>query len=72
VGQATPQQKDGSSCGPMVVRNAALRMNGFSVGSWHDVLDAERLRVEIVEAFGACISDNAMQRKRGRENASSR
>jgi len=52
----------------MVVRNAALRMNGFSVGSWHDVSDAERLRMEIVEAFEAYISDNAMQRKRARKN----
>jgi hypothetical protein len=47
----------------MVVRNAALRMNGLSVGGWHDVLDAERVRMEIVETFEACISDNAMQRK---------
>jgi hypothetical protein len=52
----------------MVVRNAALRMNGFSIGSWHDVLDVERLRMEIVEAFEACISDNAMQQKRARKN----
>src|SRR6266536_3027618 len=52
----------------MVVRNAALRMNGLSIGGWHDELDAERLRMEIVEAFEACVSDNGMQRKRGREN----
>ena len=38
-------------------------MNGLSVGGWHDVLDAERVRMEIVETFEACISDNAMQRK---------
>ena len=62
---------DGSSCGPMVVRNAALRMNGFSVGSWHDMLDAEHLSMDIVEAFEIYISDNAMQPKRGRENQSS-
>ena len=37
----------------MVVRNAALRMNSLAVGGWHDVLDAERLRMEIVEAFMA-------------------
>jgi hypothetical protein len=49
----------------MVVRNAALRMNGLSVGGWHDELDADRLRMEIVEAFQACISDNAMQPERG-------
>jgi hypothetical protein len=34
----------------MVVRNAALRMNGFSVSGWHDVVDPERSRTEIVEA----------------------
>jgi hypothetical protein len=52
----------------MIVRNAIFRMNGFFVGSWHDELDTGRLRMEIVKAFDAYISDNAMQRKRGREN----
>jgi hypothetical protein len=52
----------------MAVRNAALRMNGLSVGGWDDVVDPERSRTEIVEAFQASISDNAMQRKGGREN----
>jgi len=56
----TPQQRDTSSCGPMVIRNTKLRMTGFSVGSWDDRLDAERLRLEIVEAFKACISDGAV------------
>jgi hypothetical protein len=51
-----------------MMRNAAFRMNGFSVDSWHDGLDIGRLRMEIVEVFEVCISDNAMQRKRGREN----
>jgi hypothetical protein len=54
-----------------VVRNAALRINGFSVGSWHDVVDPERSRMEIVEAYQASISDNAMQRKGGPEKSSS-
>jgi hypothetical protein len=49
----------------MVVRNSALRMNGLCVGGWHDVLNPERVRMEIVKAFEACISDNAMHRKRG-------
>ena len=51
---------DTSSCGPMVIRNVKLRMTGFSVGSWDDRLDAERLRLEIVEAFKVYISDNAV------------
>ncbi|RYO95253.1 hypothetical protein DL766_002066 [Monosporascus sp. MC13-8B] len=33
-----PQQQDGSSCGLMVIRNAALRMNGHGVGNWDDKL----------------------------------
>ena len=39
-------------------------MNGFQVGDWHDELDPERLRMDIVKAFETCISDNALQRKR--------
>jgi hypothetical protein len=46
-------------------------MNGFSVGGWHDVVDPERSRMEIVEAYQASISDNAMQRKGGPEKSSS-
>src|SRR5712664_150226 len=34
---------------PMVVRNARLRINGLSVGTWDDELDPNRLRVDIVE-----------------------
>ena len=67
--QPTPQQKDGSSCGPMVVRNSALRMNGLSVGGWHDVLDPERLRMDIVEAFETCISEKALQQTRRARNS---
>jgi hypothetical protein len=61
--QPTPQQTDGSSCGPMVIRNARLRMNGLSVGDWGDKLDAERLRLEIVDAFRACVSDGAIRKR---------
>jgi hypothetical protein len=53
----------------MVVRNAALRMNGLSVGGWHDVIDPERSRMEIVEAFQGSISDNVLQRKSDQENS---
>jgi hypothetical protein len=49
-------------------RNATLRMNGFPVGGWHDLVDPGRSRIEIEEAFQASISDNAMQQRRGREN----
>jgi hypothetical protein len=46
-------------------------MNGLCVGGWHDVLNPERLRMEIVKAFDTCISDNAMQGMRDRVNSSS-
>jgi hypothetical protein len=44
----------------MAVRNAVLRMNGFSVDGWYDVVDSERSRMAIVEAYQANISDNVM------------
>jgi len=55
----------------MVVRNAGLRMNGLPVGGWDDKLDAERLRMEIVEAFEACILDNALRKREDPEKSSS-
>jgi len=60
---ATPQQTDGHSCGPMVIRNARLRMNGLYVGDWGDKLNAERLRLEIVDAFRSCVSDGAIWKR---------
>jgi hypothetical protein len=39
-------------------------MNGLQVGDWHDELDPERLRIDIVKAFETCILDNALRRKR--------
>jgi hypothetical protein len=38
-------------------------MNGLSVGTWDDQLDADRLRMDIVETFRACISDNAIWKR---------
>ncbi|GAB1310661.1 hypothetical protein MFIFM68171_00871 [Madurella fahalii] len=49
--QACPQQTDSSSCGPMVARNARLRMNGFSAGTWQCEVNPERLRKDMVELF---------------------
>jgi len=56
----TPQQRDGSSCGMMVIRNARCRMNGLHVGNWNDVLDAEHLRIEVVQLFNSCIQDGSL------------
>ena len=50
----------------MVVRNAQLRMNGLLVGGWEDELDPNRLRIDMVEAFETCISNNALWRKNDR------
>ena len=38
-------------------------MNGLPVGGWGDGLDPDRLRMDMVEAFETCISDNALWRK---------
>ena len=38
-------------------------MNGLSLGGWDDQLDADRLRMEIVESFKTCISDNAIRKR---------
>jgi hypothetical protein len=40
----------------VVIRNAKLRMTSFS-SSWDDRLDAERLRLGIVEAFKTCTGN---------------
>jgi hypothetical protein len=44
------------------------RVNGLQAGNWSDILDPERLRMEIVELFNSCISDNSLTKpkKRGR------
>ena len=41
-------------------------MNGLSVGGWGDELDPDRLRMDMVEAFETCISDNAVWQKNDR------
>merc|ERR1712000_633566 len=47
----TPQQKDGWSCGLMVIRNATRRMNGLSVGAWNNEPPSKRRKktVEVVQ-----------------------
>ena len=35
-------------------------MMGFSVGGWEDKVDPGRVRMDLVEDFEACISDNAL------------
>ncbi|KAF4631730.1 hypothetical protein G7Y89_g6401 [Cudoniella acicularis] len=37
----TPQQRDGWSCGLMIIRNAKRRMIGLPVGSWDDEVDPD-------------------------------
>ena len=38
-------------------------MNGLLVGRWRDELNPDCLRMDMVEAFETCISDNALWRK---------
>jgi hypothetical protein len=35
-------------------------MNGLHVGNWNDVLDAEHLRIEVVQLFNSCIQDGSL------------
>jgi len=35
-------------------------MNGLHVGNWNDDLDAERLRIEVVQLFNSCIQDGSL------------
>lgn len=48
VGQPTPQQKDGGSCGLIVICNAKRRMMGLKVGTWEDKVDPDRVIKEVV------------------------
>jgi len=40
-------------------------MMGFSVGGWKDKVDPDRVRIDLVEDFETCISDNALWGKGG-------
>jgi len=40
-------------------------MMGFPVGGWKDKVDPDRVRIDLVEDFEACISDNALWGKGG-------
>ncbi|KAK0703396.1 hypothetical protein B0T26DRAFT_496808 [Lasiosphaeria miniovina] len=58
-----PQQKDSSSCGLMVIRNATLRMNGQPVGDWGNKVSPERLRQELVDLFITAPRKDRLQPK---------
>jgi hypothetical protein len=47
----------------------ALRANGHSVGDWRDALDDERMRMEMVQGFQACVLDNAMSSRDSKRRA---
>lgn len=46
----------------MIVRNARRRMNGLDVGHWDDILDPERLRMEVVELFNSSMSNYSVRK----------
>jgi len=58
--QGCPQQKDGHSCGPILLRNARRRMIGVSVGEDCDRLDGLGLRAELVEVVNSCIRQRGL------------
>ncbi|KAL2257852.1 hypothetical protein VTK26DRAFT_9083 [Humicola hyalothermophila] len=62
LGFGYEEATDLSSCGPMVARNARLRMNGLSAGSWQCKVSPERLRKGMVELFHMWL-DRALQAK---------
>ncbi|KAK5042846.1 hypothetical protein LTR84_012801 [Exophiala bonariae] len=60
----TPQQNDSWSCGVRVVWNFRRLANNLPVGDWNMTLSPERMKMEIVEGFAACIENGAMKRYR--------
>jgi len=57
----TPQQKDGWSCGLMVIRNATQRMNGLSVGAWNNEVDPDRVIKEVIGNCEMFLGSDALQ-----------
>ncbi|KAI0410600.1 hypothetical protein F5X98DRAFT_359235 [Xylaria grammica] len=55
-----PQQDDSSSCGLMVIRNAALRMNGCEVGGWDGKLNPEQLRMDLIDLFRTALESKQL------------
>ena len=47
----------------MVIRNAALRMNGREVGDWDDKVNPEWVRKELVDLLKAAVQNNTLQPK---------
>ncbi|KAJ9130032.1 hypothetical protein NKR23_g12370 [Pleurostoma richardsiae] len=58
-----PQQEDGSSCGLMVIRNAALRMNGQEVGNSDDKVDPGRVLRQLIGLLQTGLESNALRPK---------
>ncbi|KAL5318079.1 hypothetical protein ACEPPN_015183 [Leptodophora sp. 'Broadleaf-Isolate-01'] len=57
----TPQQKDGWSCGLMVIRNAKQRMNGLSIGAWNSEVDPDRVIKEVIGNCQMFLGSDALQ-----------
>ncbi|KAH8587331.1 hypothetical protein B0O99DRAFT_642099 [Bisporella sp. PMI_857] len=57
----TPQQKDGWSCGLMVIRNARQRISGLSVGTWADNVDPDRVIKVVVSDLQTFLDNDAVQ-----------
>jgi hypothetical protein len=47
----------------MVIRNAALRMNGREVGNWDDKVDPGRVLRQLIGLLQSGLENNALQPK---------
>ncbi|PMD14331.1 hypothetical protein NA56DRAFT_711158 [Hyaloscypha hepaticicola] len=54
-------QRDGWSCGLMVIRNAKRRVIGLPVGSWDDEVNLDRVMKEVVGDCQTFLEDDALQ-----------
>jgi hypothetical protein len=53
-----------------VVWNFSRLSNNLPIGGWHDVLDPERMKMELVEGLLACVESRAMKMRRDKRHKS--
>jgi hypothetical protein len=53
-----------------VVWNFRRLSNNLPIGGWHDVLDPERMKMELVDGLRACVESNAMEKHRDKRHKS--
>ena len=68
--QTTPQQSDTWSCGMRVMWNFSRLLNNLPIRGWDNVLDPERMKMELVEGLLACVESSAMKMRRDKRHKS--